>query len=149
MTATEQAISELHAWFCERTGLRTKLCFSQRLWFEMLRSYCNSAADNNEPLGLDFAIEKLRADADRIIRYLKKEIARDKRNLGALKLVNFLQPDNFDADLAIAKMTTKKKRDESRSQETTKLDCTEVEARADDQTRGKIAEQLRTFRQNL
>lgn len=36
-------------------------------------------------------------------------ISRDKRNLGALKLVNFLQPDNFDADLAIARLATKKK----------------------------------------
>lgn len=95
MTRTETAIAELHRWFCERTDLHTKLVFSQRLWFEMARSY-----------KFDFA--QLRTDVDLIVRYLKREIGRDKRNLGALKLVNFLQPDNFDADLAIARLATKK-----------------------------------------
>jgi hypothetical protein len=89
---TEKAIAELHAWYCERTRLRLRLCFSQTLWFDRLRDY-------------KYDEVALRADCDLIVRYLKKEIARDKRNLGALKLMNFLQPDNFDADLAIAKMS--------------------------------------------
>lgn len=100
----------------------------------MLRSYNNDAA-------------ALRADAELIVRYLKREIGRDKRNLGALKLVNFLQPDNFDADLAIAKMTKQKEAKVTKVE--TKLDCVGIESRADDQTRGKIAEQLRTFRKTL
>jgi hypothetical protein len=91
MTETETQIRDLHQWYCERTGLKTKLCFSQRLWFDMLRSY-----DHNGTA--------LRADAELIIRHLKREISRDKRNLGALKPINFLQPDNFDADLAVAKL---------------------------------------------
>lgn len=101
-TETEQAIAELHAWYCQRTGLVTKLCFSQALWFEMLRSYKYDAA-------------ALRADAELIVRYLKNEIAKKDRqpgapgrNLGALKLQNFLQPDNFDSDLAIAKLARTK-----------------------------------------
>ncbi len=133
MTATEKAIAELHAWYCDRTGLRTKLFFSQRLWFDMLRAYENDAA-------------ALRADAELIVRYLKREIGRDKRNLGSLKLVNFLQPDNFDADLAIAKLA---KTGPRKPETEKKLDCVGIETRADDQTRGKIAEQLRTFRKSF
>jgi len=136
MTTTEKQIAELHRWYCDRTGLRTRLIFSFARWFEILRSY-------------KYEAEALRADAELIIRHLKKEIARDKRNLGALKLANFLQPDNFDSDLALARLVTKKKRNESGSQETTKLDCVGVEARADEQTRGKIAQELRGFRKSL
>jgi hypothetical protein len=135
MTETEIAIAELHGWYCELTRIRTKLCFSQSLWFEMLRSYKYDAA-------------ALRADAELIVRYLKREIARDKRNLGALKLSNFLQPDNFDSDLAIARLAKIGNR-KSEVGDQTKIDCVGVEARADEQTRGKIAEQLRTFRQTL
>jgi hypothetical protein len=136
MTTTEQAIAELHQWYCGRTGLQTKLCFSQRLWYDLSKYY-----------GFDF--RRLRADAELIVRYLKREIARDKRNLGALKLSNFLQPDNFDADLAIARLAMKRPRTTDAKETTTKLDCVGVETRADDQTRGKIAEQLRSFRKSL
>jgi hypothetical protein len=135
MTATEKAIAELHAWYCETTRLHTKLCFSQHLWADRLRDYKYDAA-------------ALRADAELIVRYLKREIARDKRNLGALKLVNFLQPDNFDADLAIARLATKRP-NESGKKGNRNLDCVGIESRADDQTRGKIAEQLRTFRKSF
>lgn len=132
MTATETAIAELHAWFCERTGIHTKLCFSQRLWFEMLRSYENNT-------------ERLRADADLIVRYLKKEIARDKRNLGALKLINFLQPDNFDADLAIARLTHTK----STKGTTTPAAPNVVECENDDPRRIATVEKLRALKQSL
>lgn len=135
MTDATTAIAELHCWFCERTGLQTKLIFSQRLWFEMARAY-------------DCDFEKLRADVDLIVRYLKREIARDKRNLGALKLINFLQPDNFDADLAIAKLAFTQRSRKTREDLTT-TDCIGVEARADEQTRGKIAQELRTFRKSM
>jgi hypothetical protein len=69
-----------------------KLCFSQALWFDRLRDYEYNAAN-------------LRADCELAVRYLQREISRDKRNLGALKLSNFLQPDNFDSDLALAKLS--------------------------------------------
>src|ERR1051326_5378694 len=91
MTLTERQIHELHHWFCERTRLYTKLIFSQRLWYDMLRAYGHDCA-------------RLRADVDVIVRYLKREISRGKRNMGALKLINFLQPDNFDSDLALARL---------------------------------------------
>jgi hypothetical protein len=97
VTETETKIAELHAWYCRRTRLDTKLCFAQQLWFDRLRDYEYDAA-------------KLRADCDLIIRYLKRELAREKRNIGALKLANFLQPDTFDADLALAKLTARGQR---------------------------------------
>ncbi len=137
MANHEKTISELHVWYCQRTGVQTKLCFSQRLWHDRLRDY-------------DYDAGKLRADADLIIRHLKREIAREKRNLGALKPQNFLQPDNFDADLAIARLATKVPRAADTKEEApTKLDCVGFEHRVDEVTHGKIAEQLRTFRRSL
>ena len=61
----ENAIAGLHAWWCKRTGAETKLFFSQRLWHDRLRDY-------------QYDAEKLRADVELILRYLKREIARDK-----------------------------------------------------------------------
>lgn len=137
MKPTEKAIAELHAWYCERTGLQTKLFFSQRLWYDLAKSY-----------SFDFA--QLRADCELLVRYLKRELAREKRNIGALKLSNFLQPDNFDADLAIAKLEfTKRSRQLRESGDPGQLDCVGVETPADDATRGKIAQQLRSFRRSL
>jgi hypothetical protein len=94
MSEHEQTITELHRWYCKRSGLDTKLFFSYRLWHDRLRDY-------------QYDAEKLRGDCDLIVRYFKREIARDKRNVGALKLQNFLQPDNFDADLALARLASK------------------------------------------
>jgi hypothetical protein len=91
MKNVEGLIVDLHELFCERSGVRTKLCFSQRLWYDLAKSY-------------DFKFGELRMDVELAVRYLKREIARDKRNVGALKLQNFLQPDNFDADLALARL---------------------------------------------
>jgi hypothetical protein len=133
MTATEKAIADLHAWYCERTGLRTKLCFSQRLWFDMLRAYGNDAA-------------ALRADAELIVRYLKREIARDKRNLGSLKLVNFLQPDNFDADLAIARLA---RGSHAKVAKDAKEPAAIVELENDDPRRLETVGKLRALRQSL
>ncbi len=93
-TATTQSAKEiegLHAWFCERTRLKTKLCFSERIWFDRLRDY-------------EYDAGKLKTDCDLIVRYLQREIAAGSRNVGALKLGNFLQPDTFDSDLALAKL---------------------------------------------
>jgi hypothetical protein len=93
---TENAVAELHAFYCERSGLQTRLCFAQRAWYDRLRDY-------------DFNADALRADIDLLVRYLKREIARDKRNMGALKLSNLLQPDQFDEDVALARLAMKKK----------------------------------------
>jgi hypothetical protein len=148
MTSTETQISELHRWFCERTGLQTKLCFAQRLWFEMLRSYMINS-DEEGPISIELAAVRLRADADLIIRYLKREIGRDKRNLGALKLINFLQPDNFDADLAIARMAIKKTglRKPDTGKENGNVDAPGIPD--DDPLRKETVGKLRALRQSL
>jgi hypothetical protein len=132
--SVEKNISELHHWYCSRTGLRTKLCFSERLWFDRLRDY-------------DYDETALRNDCELIVRYLKREIARDKRNLGALKLSNFLQPDNFDADLAIAKLGARKNK--SGNQETRKPELQRPKPEEFEQRARAGAEQLRKFRQSM
>jgi hypothetical protein len=131
MTPTEAAIQGLHLWYCQRTKLETKLCFSQQLWFDRLRDY-------------EFNAGRLREDCELIIRYLKREIARDKRNLGALKLQNFLQPDNFDSDLALAKLGHKKTPNAQRP--TPNVESSGPEA---SDNRGAIAAGLRNFRESL
>lgn len=129
MSATNEQIAELHAWYGKRTGVVTKLFFAQRLWFDLLRSY-------------NYAVEELRADADLVIRHLKKEIARDKRNLGALKPANFLQPDNFDADLAVARLAVKAPSTSMRP----KASAEEIASNVDGT---EVAVALRAFRQSL
>ena len=38
------------------------------------------------------------------MRYLQQEIRHDRRNVGALKLSNLLQPDRFEEDLHISRV---------------------------------------------
>ena len=130
----EAAIAKLHAWYCGRTGVVTKLIFSQRLCHDRLRDYGYDA-------------DKLRADADLIIRHLKREIARDKRNLGALKPANFLQPDNFDADLAIARLAEKKSPRATVTKDTTDR-MAEASKTAEDEWLASTAK-LKEFRKSL
>lgn len=52
--------------------------------------------------GRDLA--KLEEDLRVVCIYLREQIGRDKRNPGALRLVNLAQPDQFDADVAEARM---------------------------------------------
>jgi hypothetical protein len=94
---TEKKIAQLHDWYCKRTGIVTKLFFARQLWFDRLRDCVYDAAT-------------LLNQCDLIIRYLKREIARDKRNLGSLRLSNFLQPDTFDENLGLAKLALSKNR---------------------------------------
>ena|SRR5437660_779208 len=43
-------------------------------------------------------------DLERVIRYLQREIRRERRNVGALKLSNLLQLDRFEEDLNISRV---------------------------------------------
>ena len=56
------------------------------MWYELLR--------------LGYSLEELRA----VITYLQREIRAQRRNVGALKLSNLLQPDRFEEDLQISRM---------------------------------------------
>lgn len=95
MNARDQ-ISKLHALFCEKTKLETRLCFAEVLWKDLLQSYYKWDA------------AQCQADLLLIIRYLQIMIGDGKRNIGAFKLRNFLQPDQWDADLAEARLKVKR-----------------------------------------
>lgn len=80
-------IEQAHALYGQLTGQGVSLRFDrQRMWYEWLR--CG------------FSLEDLR----RVIVYLQREIRQGRRNVGALKLSNLLQPDRFEEDLAISRV---------------------------------------------
>jgi hypothetical protein len=56
------------------------------MWYELLRQ--------------GYGLEDLR----RVITYLQREIRAGRRNVGALKLSNLLQPDRFEEDLQISRV---------------------------------------------
>lgn len=87
MSITRERILEAHQLYGELTGQRLSLGFDrERLWFELLRT--------------GITLE----DLARVIRYLQREIREGRRNVGALKLSNLLQPDRFEEDLAISRV---------------------------------------------
>jgi hypothetical protein len=80
-------IGQAHQLYCELTGQNLTLGFDrERMWFELLR--------------LGYTPEDLRA----VIVYLQREIRAQRRNVGALKLTNLLQPDRFEEDLQISRV---------------------------------------------
>ena len=82
-----QRIQQAHALYCRLTGQRVSLRFDrERLWYELLHAGFN------------------KADLQRVIRYLQREIREGRRNVGALKLSNLLQLDRFEEDLNISRV---------------------------------------------
>ena len=82
-----QQITALHQLYCQLTGQSLRLGFDrERQWFEWLRA--------------GFTPEDLR----RVTGYLQREIREGRRNVGALKLSNLLQPDRFEEDLNIRRV---------------------------------------------
>ncbi|MBE7500205.1 MAG: hypothetical protein HS113_07845 [Verrucomicrobiales bacterium] len=80
-------IQAAHQLYCQLTGQALTLRFDrERHWFELLRA--------------GFTLEDLR----QVITYLQREIRHQRRNVGALKLSNLLQPDHFEEDLNIARV---------------------------------------------
>jgi len=79
-------IAQAHQLYCQLTGQSLRLgCERERMWYERLRT------------GYD--LQDLRG----LILYLQREIRAGRRNLGALKLSNLLQPDRFEEDLPISR----------------------------------------------
>jgi hypothetical protein len=79
-----QQISAAHQLYCQLTGQKLRLGFDrERQWYDWLRA--------------GFTLEDLR----RVITYLQREIRHGRRNVGALKLSNLLQPDRFEEDFNI------------------------------------------------
>lgn len=82
-----ERIQQAHALYCRLTGQRVSLLFDrERLWFELFRAGFTEA------------------DLQRVILYLQREIRHGRRNVGALKLSNLLQPDRFEEDLNISRV---------------------------------------------
>jgi hypothetical protein len=77
-------IQQAHQLYCQLTGQTLRLDYvRERQWFELLRQ--------------GFTLSQVR----RVILYLQREIREGRRNVGALKLSNMLQPDRFEEDLNI------------------------------------------------
>jgi hypothetical protein len=82
-----EEISAAHQLDCQLTGQSLRLGFDrERQWYEWLRA--------------GFTL----ADLRRVIAYLQREIRQGRRNVGALKLSNLLQPDRFEEDLNIRRV---------------------------------------------
>src|SRR5215831_16671418 len=82
-----ERIQQAHALYCRLTGQRVSLRFDrERLWYELFHAGFNEA------------------DLQRVIRYLQREIREGRRNVGALKLSNLLQPDRFEEDFHIRRV---------------------------------------------
>jgi hypothetical protein len=81
------AIGQAHQLYCQLTGQSLRLAFDrERMWYELLR--------------LGYSLHDLRT----VITYLQREIRAQRRNVGALKLSNLLQPDRFEEDLQISRV---------------------------------------------
>lgn len=86
-SATLQKIAQAHALYQALTAQTLSLRFDrERQWYEWLRA--------------GFGLEDLRW----VVGYLQREIRERRRNVGALKLSNLLQPDRFEEDLAISRV---------------------------------------------
>jgi hypothetical protein len=80
-------ILQAHELYCRLTGQDLRLDYvRQRQWYELLHQ--------------GFTLEQVR----RVIVYLQREIREGRRNVGALKLSNLLQPDRFEEDLNIRRL---------------------------------------------
>lgn len=85
-----EQITQAHQLYQQLTGQKLTLRFErERLWYEWFRA--------------GFELEDLR----RVILYLQRQIRAQRRNIGALKLSNLLQPDRFEEDLAISQALLK------------------------------------------
>jgi len=80
-------LQHLHQTYCRLTGQNLTLRFDrERLRYEFHRA--------------GFTL----ADLVQVVHYLQKEIRHTRRNVGALKLSNLLQPDRFEEDLHISRV---------------------------------------------
>jgi hypothetical protein len=81
------AIAQAHQLYCQLTGQNLRLGFDrERMWFELLRA--------------GYSLQDVRT----VVTYLQREIRAQRRNVGALKLSNLLQPDRFEEDLQISRV---------------------------------------------
>jgi hypothetical protein len=120
-------IVQAHELYCRLTGQKLRLDYvRERQWYELLHQ--------------GFTLEEVR----RVVLYLQREIREGRRNVGALKLSNLLQPDRFEEDLNIRRV---------RLEAPTPPSATKSSAppRSSDQNQHRIEalKQLQQFKQSL
>lgn len=90
---TSEQIQHAHQLYCHWTGQTLPLGYGrERMWYDLLR--------------LGYGPEQIR----QVVIYLQREIRQGRRNVGALKLSNLLQPDRFEEDLNISRVRLKASR---------------------------------------
>jgi hypothetical protein len=122
---TAADVHAAHDLYCQLTGQNLRLRFDrERQWWELLKE------------------GHTREDIRIVIAYLQREIRAGKRNVGALKLSNLLQPDRFEEDLEISRVLLRPPQKPSPPKPSApKIDPVEAE-----RSRQKAIEGLRQFR---
>lgn len=124
---TPEHILGAHQLYCRLTGQQVRLGFDrERQWYELLRH--------------GFTLDDVR----RVILYLQREIRHSRRNVGALKLSNLLQPDRFEEDLNIARVRLEAPRQPAAAPSASGLSAEQREQR-----RLRCLEQIRQIKQTL
>ena len=123
------AIGQAHQLYCQLTGQNLSLGFDrERMWYELLR--------------LGYGREDLRT----VITYLQREIRAQRRNVGALKLSNLLQPDRFEEDLNISRLRLCPQPSRPKMAAALTPSCSPAEQ---ERRRQYALEQLRIFKEKL
>ena len=126
-TVDTRQILQAHQLYCQLTGQNLRLDFvRERQWYDLLHQ--------------GFTVEEVR----RVIVYLQREIREGRRNVGALKLSNLLQPDRFEEDLHIRHVRLEPPPRASSSKAPPPLSPDEQERR-----RAQALEHLRELKQTL
>jgi hypothetical protein len=120
-------ITQAHELYCRLTGQKLRLDYvRERQWYELLHQ--------------GFTLDEVR----RVILYLQREIREGRRNVGALKLSNLLQPDRFEEDLNIRRVRL----EPPAARPSPKLSASTPPA-DHDQRRIQALKQLQQFKQSL
>lgn len=126
-----QQIQQAHNLYCELTGQKLSLRFDrERMWYELLR----------EGYSLD--------DLRQVITYLQKEIRNGRRNVGALKLSNLLQPDRFEEDYNLTRIQLSRPRP-AQPKQASKPPAPKLDPQEQERRRLSALEQLRKLREEL
>jgi hypothetical protein len=126
-TVDTRQILQAHQLYCQLTGQNLRLDFvRERQWYELLHQ--------------GFTVEEVK----RVIVYLQREIREGRRNVGALKLSNLLQPDRFEEDLNIRRVRLEPPPRAPSPKANPSLSLDEQERR-----RTQALEQLRQLKQTL
>lgn len=128
---TRQLIEQAHNLYCQLTGQKLSMgYYRERLWCDLLRE--------------GYRLEDIR----QVITYLQKEIRHGRRNIGALKLSNLLQPDRFDEDYNLMRIKLSPP-SPPKSQSKPKKSAPQLDPKEQERRRQHALNELQRLRQNL